>query len=464
VTTRWLLSSVVPLFLAACSSPVVSPDGGGDVTPVSDATDTLPPPDGSNPLAPLSYMPAGCSYTVTTTMGTANNRMGDATAFGPNPTPTHVHVTWANDPSTSIAVLWATDAATLATVVQYGTSMTSLTQSAMGHVTSVLGSVSTLHEHEVHICGLTPDTTYYYQVGGTGNFSPVQSFRTAPAPGGTGDVNFAVSGDSRDSTMILHQVQQQMLSIGGMQQPDFEVFTGDAVLFGTTQSLWDAWFDAAAPTLGVMPFVFAQGNHEALALNYFVQIAQPQTGMPNQDELYFSFNYGPLHIVVLNDTPAMGDIAGVVAGSELAWLQSDLAAVDRTRTPWVIATHHKAPFSGGPHANDPDVTAVRMAWAPAFAAGGVDVVLNGHDHEFTITHSLLGDGTVAPAGQRGTVYMTAGGAGAMLYSTSMQPVAQYTESTYNFALVHATRTTLQLSPYRNDGTAITTGQVMLTRP
>jgi hypothetical protein len=294
-----------------------------------------------------------------------------------------------------------------------------------------------------------------------GHFSATQSFRTAPAAGSTDAVNFVVAGDSRDSFTTWGMVEQQILTMTGMMQPDFQIFSGDAVALGTDQGAWNQWMTAAQPMLAVLPFVFVHGNHDALAVNYLMQIAQPQFGDPTRDELYFSLNYGPIHLVVLNDTPPNGDYAGIVAGSERTWLDHDLSTVDRTMTPWVIVSHHKPAFSSSTHAMDADTLQVRNAWPPVYAAHNVDVVFNGHDHDFEVTHPINATG-VPTAG--GTVYVTAAGAGASLYPSMTSPFTQYSESVVNFVLVSATHTTLNLRPYRLDGSAITQGNVSLTRP
>src|SRR4051794_25987455 len=121
---------------AACTSSPASP-------PVTDAgTDTSSPPadvaQDTTPVDPgaLRYRPAGCDYDVSTSRGTTDNRMGDDATFGADPTPRGVRVNWPGPPTATAAVLWNTDAATLATVVEYGTSMTSLDRTARGHVST----------------------------------------------------------------------------------------------------------------------------------------------------------------------------------------------------------------------------------------------------------------------------------------------------------------------------------------
>ncbi len=195
---------LVALALASCQTPLPAPN---DAATSSDAA-----PDVDPAYAPLRYTPMGCTHTVRTEDGTAGNYR-DQPMFGAMPTPTAVHVNWPADPATTAAFLWNTDQDTRASTVQYGTSRMTLDRTATGHVSTGASGAAQVTAHEVHVCGLTPDTTYYYRVGGEGHWSAVQSFKTAPAPGARDyDVNFAVSGDSRDDFRVLRAVQERMLS------------------------------------------------------------------------------------------------------------------------------------------------------------------------------------------------------------------------------------------------------------
>lgn len=468
---RILLSAA--LLTAACqgADPTSADAGAGDAATqdISTAADALtqdatPVVDaGDDGFARLDYQPEGCMHRVHTVDGAEGNFRGDTTTFGAAPAPQAVHVNWPADPSNSVAVLWRTDADTRASVVQIGTSMNALDRTAVGHVSTGGSGPNAAPIHEVHLCGLTPDTTYYYRVGGEGHWSAVQTFKTAPAPGRADyDVNFAVTGDSRDNPSIFHEVQQAVLRTSGMRQPDFQVFTGDAVFLGQIQGLWDQWFESGAPTLSRMPFLMAHGNHEGLAMNYLVQFAQPQAESQEQDELYFSVDYGPIHFVMLNDTPRGGDL-GALAGAELAWLRADLARarMNRARVPWIIAVHHKPCFGSSVHSDATDTQFIRRTWPPVYSEFGVDLVLTGHEHDFEISKDLDGAGQEVTSG-RGTTYIIAGGAGAPLYAARTRPWTRYSESVSNFLLVHATNRVLEVTPHRGDGTVITQGVVSLT--
>lgn len=471
---RPLALMVAPaLLVAACQVPLGPPprDAGNTMIGPDDAAPSdgaaVPEDNGLMPedYTPLNYTPEGCAHRVSSLMGTFNNVLGNRDAFGPRPEPVNVHVNWPADPATVAAIVWQTDRATLATVVQYGTSATTLDRTALGSVSRGGSGAGENTLHETHVCGLLPDTTYYYRVGGEGHWSAVQRFKTAPAAGRTDyDVNFVVTGDSRDNFTTWRLVQERLLM--GVDPPDFQVFSGDAVLLGTMQGAWQQWFTGAASTMAVMPFVMTHGNHDALATNYLMQFAQPQAEATAQSELYFSFDYGPLHMVVLNDSPLLGDYMGDVAGTQRTWLRNDLgrARTNRARVPFIVVVHHKPCFASSRHSSTDDTVFVRNTWPPVFDEFGVDLVLNGHEHDFELSKEVDGLGQEV-SGRRGVRYVVAAGAGAQLYELqngTARAWSAYYESVVNFLRVHVTMTRLEVVPYRLDGSVITQGRLTFT--
>ncbi len=398
--------------------------------------------------APLAYVPAGCAHTVRSTSGAVFNRMGDESTVGADPAPRAVHVNFAADPRSTAAVLWRTDDGTLASVIEYGTDPSRLDRRAVGHV-SRAGFGVPVTVHEVHLCGLAPDTTYYYRVGAIGAFSEVQSFETAPADG-DGAVNFAFFGDSRDDFTVLRRVNEALVRQSGTRVPDAVLFTGDAVPSGLVQDDWDRWFAASSATLRAMPYIMAHGNHEGLAANYLHQFAQPQSEDRAQSELFWSWDFGPVHLVVLNDSPF--PFTEGVERVQRDWLARDLASANgnRANVPWVVVMHHKGPFSSATHTDDLDVAALRRAWVPLYAQHQVDLVVNGHDHHFELTHPLDAAGDRAPDGTYGVVYATAGASGADLYNAAPRFWTRTLRSTVHFATLRVARDSLRIEAFAVD--------------
>jgi hypothetical protein len=101
---------------------------------------------------------------------------------------------------------------------------------------------------------------------------------------------------------------------------------------------------------------------------------------------------------------------------------------------------------------------LQAAWRPVVDEHGVDLVLNGHEHQFEITKPLRA-GEVVTSSADGTVYVVAGGAGADLYgfSQTQNVWSEYRESVHTAATIRIRRDQLTLESFRADGTMIPTG-------
>jgi len=421
-----------------------------------------------------AYTPEGCGFEVSPATETTSG-LDDGLGTG---TPDHVHVGWSSDPSSTVAVNWRTDTETTGTQVIYGTEQAAVEAAdgpgdgvnvQSGHWMSYEASIFDTEPtqiHEVHICGLSPDTTYYYKAGSPGAWSEVYDISTGPPPGSTGPVRFAVSGDSRNEPSIWAEVQEAIDAEG----VDFELFSGDAVIAGANQGQWNAFFQAesgngfkAIDLLARMPLMVVNGNHDNLQVNYDAQFSLPQDKVDGEllnGEEWWSFDYGNVHIVGLNDSPEIN----AISQPQRQWLEADLAAVDRETTPWVFVVHHKPTYScGGSHGSNLDI---RSAWQPIFDRFQVDIVFAGHDHLYERSKPIRGlqgvEGQLAEAGvngtpvdQSGTLYVVAAGAGAPLYGADDQCFhTEVAESTRNYVIVDIQDRTLEYTAYRLNGTVL----------
>jgi hypothetical protein len=445
VLTLLAVLGLAGALLPACQTTglVPTPDTGGSDAGTTDDTNT-----DTGPMAQrtLSYTPDGCSYTVSTPTVSSTGRSMDA--FGAAATPTHVHASFAGATDTTFAVNWHTDNDTLASSMLIGTDMAAV-MAADGATTGVdrhdghfmLFTSSPAGDnpemgHEVHVCGLTADTTYYYRVGGPGHWSDVFSFATGPAIGSTATWTFAATGDSRGYEDNAWSITQHRLQTRGV---DLEVFSGDAVVLGTVQSQWNQFFEQVDGAFGVQDylashaFMPANGNHDALAVNYIAQFALPQDVSMNElgtGEQWYSFDYANAHFVMLDDQSAS---QANIAGPEAMWLEQDLMHVDRARTPWIFVVHHAPFYTCSTHA---PLTSTMAAWEPIFERYHVDFVLAGHNHVYERSRPIYqfmgGTGSVAPQGPNGapqisggvpsgTVYLVSAGVGAPLYNVMTDP-------------------------------------------
>jgi len=358
--------------------------------------------------------------------------------LGPNPTPQMVHLNMTADPARTMTVLWRTgDSETLVSKVQFGTN--GMLDKEVDGVTfsyKAYDPEADVRIHEALLCGLTPDTEYSYRVGGKVGgveaWSPTYTFRTAPDRAASPDAEavILVIGDTRDGYGTWGTALQKALE---REQPDFIMFNGDAVTLGPLQEEWDAWFNAA-PQLASIPMAYAHGNHDVNSVNFYSQFTFPN------DETNYAFDWGPVHVAVANDTPVdINDVRTTIAETLAQNLQSD--------APFKLAMHHKPAFTATASPRIVDVTLVRESFQKYFDQYHVDMVFNGHDHDYERTKPLNGM-EVKQTPAEGTIYVVAGSAGAVLYDVGSQYWTEKSEKVFNFALLKVRRTQLQFTAYR----------------
>lgn len=343
------------------------------------------------------------------------------------------------DASRSAALTWQTKEPSGASRVRFGQSPDTLTETRAGFAwttappESGLGSTEPeTYMHEVHVCGLEPGRTYYYQVGGGAPevWSATQSFTTVPQEG---KVTVGIMGDSRDDVGVWQLIQMRLKE----KAVNLQMTTGDLVYIGTQQSLYDKWLGAIWKdpndatrflTLGQQMMLMVAGNHELEAARFFGAFALPGEG--EYAESYASLNVLNTHFVLLDDQPIAMPQEPEQKKTMLDWLEADLtrAEANRATVPFIVVLHHRGLFTTSNHATDSDVLDARKALVPIYDKHKVDLVLNGHDHAFEKTKPLVagadprGEPTVVGAGQ-GRLYVVNAGAGAGGYAVGAHPAA-----------------------------------------
>lgn len=239
------------------------------------------------------------------------------------------------------------------------------------------------------LSGLEEDSIYCYRlsdVGGTTWFE--SAFATAPSAGEPAAVQFTAMGDlgkrSPDQFAVLAQLK-------GVRS-DFVVLTGDiAYEDGTRAELEQNVFSVYREMMSGIPFFAASGNHDYGtddAEPFREAFALPENGGAQGLERWYSYDWGPLHVVVL-DTEKIGPV-------QQAWLERDLAA---NASPFTVVVMHRPPYSSGSNGSS---DAARDAFVPLLEQR-VDLVLAGHDHNYERTQEMGGvTYIVTGGGGRGT--------------------------------------------------------------
>ncbi len=343
--------------------------------------------------------------------------------------------------------------------VRYGTSAVSLTSSAPATSRLVTNTTTGLgydyYQYEARLAALSADTTYSYApfVAGSPIASTAASFRTAPIAG-TGEVTFVAFGDSGTGSTEQRQLAARMAN----DTFDLALHVGD-IVYGTSATTGDAsyvtyqsWFFDIYRWLSSKPFVPTEGNHDSRPSNdngraYLDLFVLPENGgtptAPDHAERYYSFDYGPVHFIVLDTEFTFQDPTRRV--EQLAWTEADLAA---TAQPWKIALFHRPPYSSGTE-HGSDLT-VRSAFGPLFERYHVDLALSGHDHIYERSVPIR---TSTDTADGYVTYMLTGGGGAALYPiTTGNPWTAFVASRFEYVKAHADTCTLTLQAIDLNGT------------
>jgi hypothetical protein len=322
----------------------------------------------------------------------------------PDP-PSNIHLTWDRDDTAhTISITWRTSMGVSGDIVRYDTAARGGIIDLYRHFAS--GVNHSLPEaggfiHDVVLRNLEPDTTYYFICGGEGGWSEERVFKTAPIVRST--IRFAAGGDSRTDHETRDAVSRAMREFS----PGFVLFNGDMVEDGREQGLWDNFFGHMdAHWTGVdgltIPIVPALGNHERNATNYYEQLS-----LPGNDRWY-SLDWGPdVHVIVLDSEE---DLDGLQA--QAAWLEDDLEA--HASYPWKFVVFHRNVFKNTHEAWLPAFN----LWVPLFDRYGVDIVFNGHSHNYMRSRPVNWTASTTepqPSYLEGTMYVVAGAWGAPLY-------------------------------------------------
>lgn len=321
--------------------------------------------------------------------------------------------------NTEMKVLWQLREYTEDCTLEWGTDTDYSSGSAL---VKMYGDNQYLHI----ITGLTPGQKYYYRVNIDDVFY-TGSFRTAAHDNET-DLKFLVYGDTRTLTRDHNFVASMINStlIDDLEYQTFICHTGDFVENGYFESSWDKEF-FGLPNVQIMlsqlPLYGVMGNHDGIGNLFRQYFPFPYVG----DKNYWSLDYGPAHIVFLdqyNDLNYSG-----ISSDQYNWLANDLASTDKQ---WKFIILHD------------NATSVQKNIQPLCEKYDVALVFAGHNHYY------------ARAVVNGVQHITTGGGGAPLHQ---QPYLGYknivaTAKTNHFCKVAIKGDTLTLNAVAIDGTII----------
>ncbi|CAN1772062.1 Probable purple acid phosphatase 20 [Linum perenne] len=359
--------------------------------------------------------------------------------------PQQVHVSMVGPDKMRIS--WITKDQTPATV-DYGTSSGSYVSSATGSTNSYTYTLYKSGQiNDVVIGPLKPNTVYYYRCGQ--NSDREFSFKTAPA---SFPIKFAVVGDFGQTEHTNSTLQHISKS-----NYDMLLLPGDLSYADTWQPLWDSFGRIVEPLASQRPWMVTQGNHEVEKIPlihktpftaYNARWRMPYEESGSTSNLYYSFDVAGAHVIMLGSYTDFDP-----SSPQYKWLQSDLAHVDRSKTPWLFALVHAPWYSTNTaHRGEAESVDMKNYMEGVLYDARVDVVFAGHVHAYERFGRVYKDN----ANDCGPIYITIGDGGnreglATNYMDPQPEISKFREASFGHGqlkVVNATHT--QWTWHRND--------------
>ena len=362
------------------------------------------------------------------------------------------HLAYGADPRTEMTVSWQVPVAVSKPYIRIGAHPWDLSRKIEAEVRTLftpagVGASGDHTQYYLHakLTHLRPGRTYYYGVGHQG-FDPAEAhllgtlgtFTTAPAHKAPftftafGDEGVSYHGLANDS-LILAQNPSFHLHAGDIAYAD-PAGQGKATDTGFDSRIWDQFLAQTEYVAKSVPWMVSYGNHDMEAWyspnGYGGEEARwqlPENG-PDKGNLpgVYTFTHGNTAIISLDANDVSFEIPanlGISGGTQTTWLEAQLKKYRASKDIdfIVVFFHHCAYCTSTAHSSE---GGVRQEWVPLFEKYTVDLVINGHNHQYERTDVIKGNavakklpigGTAYPETD-GVVYVTAGAAGRSLYA------------------------------------------------
>ena len=275
-------------------------------------------------------------------------------------------------------------------------------------------------QYTASLANLQPASTYEYRINTAKNKGAWHKLQTEAG----GKFTALIFPDSQSAD---YSGWQQLARDAYQRNPESSLFInmGDLVDNGQDSSQWRKWFESVSLFSDSIPLAPLLGNHEAYSLQwkecfptaYTHLFNVPQNGLQDYKNQFYSFDYGPVHFVVLDTNfPEMKNFQANLLADELPWLEQDLA---KSKAKWKVVLMHRDIFlyGFGPQSGRAQTKTHLLDFSyqlmPVFEKYNVDAVLTAHLHTYRRRVPLK---NFAPAQDgQGITYILTGVAGDVRY-------------------------------------------------
>ncbi|MFH4976305.1 hypothetical protein AB6A40_003014 [Gnathostoma spinigerum] len=314
--------------------------------------------------------------------------------------PRQVHLALHED-ADSMRVDWVTfSPVTNSTpMVRYGQQQNTMDNVELGSTHIHRFGDITRYYHSAVMKHLAPLTTYYYQVGSDLGWTETYSFRTFDYSDSY-KLKICVFGDlGVRNGQAVPTLQKRVYE----NAFDLLIHVGDIAydVFTDSGRRGDEYMEMIEPIATKVPYMTIAGNHEwntatksfARYGYMFHMLNYPENNIPLLGNQYYSFEAGPIHFIGLS-TELYGfyyDMGFKQSIDQFLWLKKDLEAVDRNKTPWIVAYMHRPFYCSNINSYQCHAFENRLVRVGYFDMPGmeallkkykVDLIFAGHEHSY----------------------------------------------------------------------------------
>jgi phosphodiesterase/alkaline phosphatase D-like protein len=311
--------------------------------------------------------------------------------------------------------------------------------------------------HTVTLQNLQPGTEYEYRLGCGDKRS--EWFRLTTAE--TNKYKALIFPDSQSANYKSWE-NVAMPAWQRNQDARFFIIMGDLVDNGEHAYQWNEWFTRVRPMITRIPVAPVMGNHETytsdwkvrMPLAYLHYFQLPEGAPEKYRNQFYSFDYGDVHFVVLNNLMReMDQFQPDMLQEQLAWFRADM---EKTKKKWKIVLMHKDVLRYGfltrKTPRTEGISEEGKIFMPLFDQYGVDVVLTAHLHTYRNRGRIYN----FERSDKGPLYILTGVAGDVRYpnlwkSHSLDVALAPQPETNNYMVMEADSGALQFCCYLPDG-------------
>ena len=249
-------------------------------------------------------------------------------------------------------------------------------------------------------------------------------------------LRFVSVADTGTGDQGQYAVAEAMTRYHSQNSYDFAILAGDNIYNnGEIEKIGAVFERPYQPLLKQgIKFHACLGNHDIRTANGDPQVRYPGFNMQGR---YYTFRRDPVQFFAL-DTNHNADW-----NTQMAWLEQELS---RSDAPWKVVFGHHQIYSSGHYGLN---QAFIQNLTPLFQKYGVQLYINGHDHNYERTRSI-----------KGTTYLICG-AGAGVRSVGRSAWTEYSASQLSFAAFEVYSDRMVISGINTDSHVFDQGVIQL---